>query len=922
VKRLVLIDAANALYRAFFATQKQNLRSPDGAPTGALLALANMLRKVLREEQPDAVAVAMDPPGGSFRRREFPEYKAKRDAQPEALSAQFPVMRELFDGWNIPLIEVADFEADDVIATLVRKALAANAETQISIVSTDKDLMQLVGERVALLNTVSDRRTKGAQIRRIGREQVQERFGVPPEQLLDTRALAGDSSDNIPGVAGIGEKGAAKLIAEWGDLDTLLQNAAQVKAKRAREALLRGAEAAHLAKRLAALRDDVELPVALAALMRRPPDRDALRALYQRLGFTRLLAELDAEAPQAAAPPAPPREQVAVQIAATESELKASLQKFANAEAVAVALVGDAAPLGIALAAGPQRACYIPLSGGAPQAALGAQPESAPEESPAPLKLNPALRQLRALFEGAAARPWIALDSKRLQTLLATAGVQPALPHFDAEVGAFLVDPAARRTLPALCESWLQRALPDWQSLRGSGAKARPFSEVPLADAAQLAGGEACALFALAPLLRAKIADDGSATLFDEVELPLTRVLSRMESRGVRVDAAKLRELGQEYAAELKHIEARVFELAGEEFAVASPKQLQKILFEKLKLPAAKKTRTGWSTDESVLEQLAALHALPAEVLAWRRLAKLKSTYVDAILRLLPAQRAGADSRGGRIHPIFHQTGAATGRLSASHPNVQNIPIRTEQGIRLREAFIPAEGCVLLSADYSQVELRVMAHYSADENLLAAFARGEDIHRRTAAEVNGVAPEAVSDSMRAAAKAVNFGIIYGSSAFGIARQLGISQGEARRTIERYFQRYQGVRRFLDDTVARAREAGHVRTLLGRRRYLPDLRSRNRALRQAAERAAVNSVIQGTAADLIKKAMVAVDAALIARGMESQMILQVHDELVFEAPEAEAAALSALVRECMEQVCELAVPLLVEVGSGANWRGAH
>lgn len=905
MKRLVLIDAANALYRAFFALPQ--LRGPGGAPTGAVLGLANMLRKVLREEQPDAVAVAMDPPGGGFRRREFPAYKAKRDAQPEALSAQLPVMRELFGGWNIPLIEVEDFEADDVIATLVRKALEANVKTQISIVSTDKDLMQLVGERVVLLDAVKDRQ------RRIGREQVQERFGVPPEQLLDTRALAGDPSDNIPGVKGIGEKGAAKLIAEWGDLDTLLQNAEQVKAKRAREALLNEAEAAHMAKRLAALRDDVELPVSLAELKRRPPNWDALRALYQRLGFTRLLAELDAEAPESAAPPAP-QVQVAVQIAATEAKLKAAAQKLANAEAIAVALVGEGAPLGIALAAGPLRACYIPLFGGEAQAELGAPPESAPPEasSASPLELNSVLRQLRALFEGPAARPWIALDSKRLQTLLAKAGVQPALPHFDVEVGAFLVDPAARRSLPALSETWLQRALPDWKSLRGSGAKARPLSAVPLADAAQLAGSEACALFALMPLLRAKIEADGSAALFDEVELPLTRVLSRMERRGVRVDAAKLSELSGEYAAELKHIEARIFELAGEEFAVASPKQLQKILFEKLKLPAEKKTRTGWSTDESVLEQLAALHPLPAEVLAWRHLAKLKSTYVDSILRLLSE----------RIHPIFHQTGAATGRLSASHPNVQNIPIRTAQGIRVREAFIPAEGCVLLSADYSQVELRVMAHYSGDENLLAAFARGEDIHRRTAAEVNGVAPEAVSDSMRAAAKAVNFGIIYGSSAFGIARQLGVPQSEARRTIERYFQRYQGVRRFLDDTTEQAREAGHVRTLLGRRRYLPDLRSRNRSLRQAAERAAVNSVIQGTAADLIKKAMVAVDAALLARGMESQMILQVHDELVFETPEAEVQALSALVRECMEQVCELAVPLLVDVGVGANWRDAH
>ena len=425
----------------------------------------------------------------------------------------------------------------------------------------------------------------------------------------------------------------------------------------------------------------------------------------------------------------------------------------------------------------------------------------------------------------------------------------------------------------------------------------------------------AVAVDALRAPLQQRLDDEGLTRLFEEVELPLTGVLARMERNGVRVDEAKLAELSTEYEAQLATIERDVYALAGEEFLISSPKQLQRILFEKLELPVSKKTKTGYSTDEEVLEQLSSQHALPLRVLAYRRLTKLKSTYIDALPRLL-------NPRTGRIHPTFHQLGAATGRLSATHPNVQNIPIRTPEGVRIREAFVPAQGSVLLSADYSQVELRILAHYSQDESLIDAFAKGEDIHRRTAAEVAGIAPEDVDADQRARAKAVNFGIIYGSSAFGLARQLGIAAGEAQATIDAYFARYQGVRRFLDETISAAREAGGVTTLLGRLRRLPDLGSRNRALRQAAERMAVNTVIQGTAADLIKKAMVEVDAVLAAGEPPARMILQVHDELVFEVAPEHCAALSAMVREKMTGVLALRVPLVVEVGQGANWREAH
>jgi DNA polymerase-1 len=893
--RLVLVDAANCVYRAFFALPP--LRAPDGFPTNAVLGFTNMLRKVLREEAPDRVAVVFDAPGGTFRDALYADYKATRDAQPEDLTSQFPVVREIVEAMGLPVLEVPGVEADDVIATCVRRAPAG---TRVTILSTDKDLMQIVSDRVELLDTMKDRR--------YGPAEVEERFGVPPQQVLDLRALVGDPSDNIPGVRGIGEKGAAQLLREWGSLDALLAHAGELKSRKAREALEAQADQARLSRELARLRDDVELPADPTELRPGEADRERLRELFRRLGFGRLLEALDEQAAPAGAARA--SKGVEARVVTDRAGLAALGRELAEQERVALQVVGLEAhpmqetPAGICFALAGERAAYVALARGG-LAFDGALPL---EELVA--ALSPVLGA-----QAGRARPWLASGAKVAQIVFAERGLELAPPVFDPEIAAFLLDPAAQRGTAVLAERFLARRLDSWSDLVGRGAKAVAASELPLEKLAAWAGSQACAVRDLEAPLAARLEADGLTRLFLDVELPLGAVLARMERAGVRVDEALLRRLSEEYRKELDRIEGQIFALAGERFQIASPKQLQRILFEKLKLPMRRKTKTGFSTDETVLEQLASHHELPGRILAHRRLAKLKNTYVDALPPLV-------DPKTGRIHPTFHQTGAATGRLSASDPNVQNIPIRTEEGVRIREAFIPAEGRLLVSADYSQVELRILAHYSGDPDLLEAFAGGGDVHRTTAASVLGLAPEAVTPEQRARAKAINFGIIYGSTAFGIANQLGIAAAEAQATIDAYFRRYQGVRRFLDETIAEARERGFVTTLLGRRRYLPDLGSRNRVQRSAAERMAVNTVIQGTAADLIKTAMVRVDAALREAGLAARMILQVHDELVFEVPEHQVESVSARVREIMESVFELRVRLEVEVGVGRTWREAH
>ena len=896
---VVIIDGTNALYRAFFAPMR-DLHAPDGTPTKATLVFANMLRKTLREEQPDYCVVVFDARGPTFRHEVYPEYKAHREAQPEDLSAQIPLVRELVEAQRLPILEVERYEADDVIATLVRRAPEG---ARISIISTDRDLMQLVSSQVNLLDGIRDRR--------YGPDEVEQRFGVPPERVLDVRALVGDKSDNIPGVKGIGEKGAALLIREWGDLESLLAHADEVKAKRSRTALVEHADMARLSKQLATLCDDVAIECDWSDFARREPDREQLRALYERLGFTRLLDALDEEAPDPSAAPSATASgaEAAEAAAAVEVDLvtePAALGPLAEALSerpqVPIVVVADGEgpvacrPIGVAFGRGQGRASYVPLSpGGASLAEL--------------------TRALAPALAAPGSVAWSGVDTKRVQGLFAEHGLTLAAPWFDADVAVHLLDSSGARQLPAMALELLGQRLRSWEELAGRGARAKAAADLPVEEVARWAAEQASTLEALQPKLSERLEADGLSELFEEVELPLTRVLARMERAGVRVDPTVLEALSTEYEVELSRLEGEIHALAGEPFLISSPKQLQVILFEKLKLPVIRKTKTGYSTDEGVLEQLAAHHELPARILAYRRLAKLKNTYVDALPPLV-------NETTGRIHPTFHQLGAATGRLSAANPNVQNIPIRSEAGVRIREAFVAEKGSALLSADYSQIELRILAHYSGDESLVEAFQSGEDIHRRTAAEVWQVAPEDVSDDQRARAKAVNFGIIYGLSSFGLANQLGIATAEAQETIDTYFERYRGVRRFIEETIAGARERGCVRTLLGRRRSLPDLGSRNRTLRQAAERMAVNTVIQGTAADLIKKAMLAVDAALEASGSGARIILQVHDELVLEVPRAEVDAVGTLVRERMENVLPLGVPLRVDVGVGDNWREAH
>ena len=883
-EKLLLIDASSSIFRAFYALPALTNRA--GVPTHATLGFLNMLQKSLRESAPDYVAVVWDAPGPKRRREMFADYKANRDATPEDLKAQIPWIRRLVDAHHLATCEYEGEEADDVIATLALRAAAEGVEVEIA--STDKDLMQLVDERISLVDTMKDRR--------FGPAEVTERFGVPPEQLLDLRALVGDSSDNIPGVKGIGEKGAAKLIGEFGSLDALLERVDEIKAKRAREALQEHADDARLSRELSRLRTDLPIPFDREALKPGEPEAAELAELFTELEFKRHLEALGAPAAADAAPAV----EIECEVIADRKGLSRCVRALGKVERAALACVlepDDAMTgelIGLAVATDPASAALLDLRS---------------------LDEPVVLEALGALL-GDADRVWIGHHLKRDAVALAHRGFPLAGALHDAGVAAYVADPSQQVGNPsALAGSYLGRDLPTADEAFGKGAKRRPATEVEPPELAQFWGAQAACALELEPRISADLEATGQTGLYRDLEIPLTSVLARLELAGVRVDEVQLEALSQRLGDELERIEGRVHELAGESFNIGSPKQLQHILFEKLALPPTKRTKTGFSTDESVLEELAADYELPAEILAYRKLSKLKSTYVDALPALI---HPGT----GRIHGRFNQTVAATGRLSSSHPNLQNIPVRTPEGQEIRKAFVPAEGCVLLSADYSQIELRILAHLSQDEGLLEAFREGVDIHVRTASQVFGVEPEAVDDELRSRTKAINFGIVYGQGAFGLARNLKISQADAREHIRQYFERYPGVKRFLDESKESARTLGYAETLDGRRRYLPDLSSRNRVQRQAAERMATNSVIQGTAADYIKRAMIDVDAHLADRVPGARMILQVHDELVFEVDPDRVDALRELVTGCMRGVARLDVPLDVHVGVGASWLEAH
>jgi DNA polymerase-1 len=886
-QRLFLIDASSYIYRAYYAIR--HLSNSQGMATNAIYGFTNMLLKVIREHQPERVAVIFDSKGPTFRKDLYPEYKANRSAMPEDLVPQIPYIKRLVDAFNLPGIEMAGYEADDIIATLAKKFAAKGM--QVTVVTGDKDLMQIVSDRIRLLDTMKDKVS--------GPAEVAERFGGA-DKVVDVQALAGDSSDNVPGVPGIGEKTAKALIDEYGDIETLLASLDQLKGKR-RENLENFAEQARLSKRLVTLIDDLDLDVDDNAFALAEPDRQALTVLFKECEFHNLLQEFSAAERASAGGDG-------YHAVLSEAGLTEMLAALAKAERFAfdtetTGLNPMRADLvGLSFAVTPGQAWYVPV---------GHRYLGVPEQLP----LDSVLSAIKPLLTSAGHLK-IGQNLKYDMLVLARAGIEVAEPLYDTMLAAYLANSAAKsHGMDSLAAELLDYRTISYSEVAGSGKKQICFDEVEVEKATVYAAEDADITLRLYEKLQPMVIEQEQESLFNDVEMPLLPVLVNMEKAGIRIDPEFLGGLSAELEKKLGVLEKQIHEMAGGPFNIGSPKQLGDVLFERLGLSKGKKTKTGWSTDVEVLNKLADEHEIAAKILDYRSLAKLKGTYTDALPKLIhPAT--------GRIHTSFNQAITATGRLSSSDPNLQNIPIRTEEGRRIREGFIPSDGCLLLSADYSQVELRILAHMADEPALKEAFARGEDIHRRTASEVLGLFPELVTDEQRRAAKAINFGVIYGISAFGLAKQLGIGRSEAQNFIDTYFERYPGIRTFMDSRIAEAREKLYVTTMLGRRCAIPEINSKNGAVRGYAERNAINYPVQGSAADIIKVAMVRIARRLAAEGLEARMLLQVHDELVFDVPRAELEIVSALVREEMQGAVELSVPLLVEVGSGCNWREAH
>ncbi len=884
-----IIDGHSYIYRAFHAIR--SLSNSRGFPTNAVYGFTAMLLKIVREEAPEYFAIAFDTKGPTFRHAIYPDYKATRPPVPEALVPQIPVIRDLVRAFGIPVLEKEGYEADDLLAAAARQGLAAGLE--VVVVSGDKDLLQLVGPRLRVMDTMKDEVYT--------EKEVRERFGVEPGRLGEVMALAGDSVDNVPGVRGIGEKTARDLIQKFGSLEGLYEHLDEVPQARRRRALEEGRGQAFLSRRLVTLDADVPLGSSLEKFKVREPDTDAALAIFKEMEFTKFVREMSL--PRITAE----RDYRLVLTREELEELAAALRKsggFALDLETTHLEPMRARIVGLSFSTAPRTAFYLPVG----HEYLGA---------PAQLSLREVLETLRPILSDPAI-PKYGQNIKYDSLVLMRAGVEPAGIDFDTMVASYVVNPTRHRhNLAELALEYLDQRVTTYGEVAGKGKKQIPFAQVEIERARDYSCEDADVTYQLTGILRRKVTELSLDGLYFDLELPLVEVLARLERNGVLVDGALLRGLSKEVGIQLDQILRRVWSLAGVEFNLNSPKQLAEVLFDRLGLPVVKKTKTGRSTDEGVLTSLAAQHELPAEVLTYRQLAKLKNTYLDVLPTLVHPET-------GRVHTSFNQTVTATGRLSSSDPNLQNIPVRTELGRRMRQAFVAGPGNLLLSADYSQIELRVLAHLSGDDALQESFRRGEDIHLQTAAGVFGAAPGDITERQRRTAQAINFGIVYGMGAFGLARQLGIELKEAGDFIEKYFARYPGVREYLDRTVAEARRAGSVTTLLGRKRYLPELSSSNRTVVQFAERMAVNTPVQGSAADLIKKAMLEIHRELTCHGGEwsSLMVLQIHDELLFEAPEEEADRLAEMVREKMEGVMDLAIPIRVDLGRGLNWAEAH
>ncbi|HVB52787.1 MAG TPA: DNA polymerase I [Candidatus Acidoferrales bacterium] len=890
--RLLLVDAHGLAFRAYHALPEMTNRRGEairvayGYTSMLLLALARGF---------DCAVAAFDPPGPTFRDEKLATYKATRQPTPEELIAQVPVCQQITERLNIPVLMVAGFEADDVLGTLARQAKAAGCDTVI--LSGDMDLLQLVDEHTVVQS--SRRGSSEPMIYDIA--AVQERFGFDPVRIIDYKALRGDSSDNIPGVPGIGEKSATALIQQYGSLDGVLEAIDSMPPGRVRTALSGNAELARFGRELVTIVQEVPgVDLDLSNCRVQEYDREAAAALLEELGMPSLVSRLPSTAQGAAA--APWRPSVAptevVETAAQLSDLVAAIRDGGSCT-VEVAVDGPArkgAVVGLALATGADHSWYCPVAPVAPEGLTWAE-------------LRPLIDLLAETRIGKSS-----YQLKEVILALRGAGAELDGAGFDCVLAAYLADSRSRTpTLSSLCREWDGPSAPERETYLGKGAASRLPSTLSVGEAAQLYGGEAACAAAIRPQLESRLQDLGAGGLLRELELPVLRILADMEALGVRLDAGQLRAISSALTVQVAELEAEMFRLAGRQFSPGSTPQLAALLYDELGLKSSRRTKTGRSTDAQTLEALREEHPIVGLVLEWRQVTKLKSTYVDALPELV-------DPDDGRVHTTFNQAVAATGRLSSTDPNLQNIPIRTELGRRIRAAFIPGpEGWVLLSADYSQIELRVLAHLSEDPRLGAAFARGDDVHADTAAQVFGVAHEQVSADQRRMAKVVNFGILYGLSSYGLSRDLGIATDVADDFIRRYFATYAGVQGYLETVREGARRQGYVSTILGRRRYLTDINSTNRQIREASERMAINMPIQGSAADIMKLGMIRTAQALGASGIPARMLLQVHDELVFEAPASAVREVAELAVAGMAGAIELSVPLVVDLKCGPNWR---
>jgi DNA polymerase-1 len=875
-KKFFVIDGNSFCYRAFYAIR--HLSNSKGQPTNAIYGVITMIKKIIKEESPDMLAVTFDLKGPTFRHEKYKEYKITRKPMPDDLVSQMDYIKKVIAAYNIPIYELQGYEADDILATLASKAREKGIDT--FIVTGDKDALQLVGPHVKVYSPHKDGMIYGER-------EVRERFGVSPEKITDLMALMGDNSDNIPGVPGIGEKTAVELMREFGSLDNLLENTQKIKSESRRKKITASRELAILSRELATVKEDVPIEIKFEELNLKEPDGETLAGLFKELEFRNLLADF-----------APGRRyKGAWRLVDNKDDFTRMLDELRRAGRFAFDFETThydpmkARPVGVSFCRKEGEASYVPFN------AL----EGMSEED--------VLRGLKPIFENAKIKK-IGQNIKYDALILKNLGITVNGIEFDTMVASYLLNPSkSRHNLGDMALEHLGRSIGSIEELIGKGKKAITMDRVPVARARDYCCEDSDTAFTLAGVLGEKLKERGLHDLFTKLEIPLVSVLARMEYWGVEIDADYLNALSRSMEKDIARLARKIHKLAGEEFNIKSPKQLRVILFDKLKMPVVKRTKTGPSTDEEVLRTLSRAHELPKEVLRHRELSKLKSTYADNLPALI-------NERSGRIHTSFNQTVTATGRLSSSEPNLQNIPIKTPAGKEIRQAFVAGKGSVLLSADYSQIELRILAHLSGDENLISAFKEERDIHTFTASLIYGTSEEDVIEEMRNAAKTVNFGIIYGMSAYGLARDLGIEAQEAARFIDAYFARYPRIKGYLSGRVEAARETGFVTTILGRRRYIPEIKSSNASVRNFAERTAVNAPIQGSAADLIKLAMIDIDKSLDALG--ARMILQVHDELVFEVERGRLSGLAKAVKSSMENVMELALPVRVGLKAGQNW----